>query len=122
MKTLNKMDITEKARLFHGLFKDQIPELINCIDTYCKMLSEVPPEDGVWDGGLFGNRLSFTIVSKTQRAISTYRRRMCNDSKIFADELFSGNLGVFTIQCIRKCTITDLTGEQKIKLAIDLLF
>jgi hypothetical protein len=122
MKTLNRMTITEKARLFHQLFKDQIPELIDCIEASCKALKEAPPEAVEWDSGLFGRKLSFTLVSEAQNKLRLYKRTMRNNSGIFADQLFSGNLGVFTVQCIRKCDFTDLTGERKINVAIDLFF
>lgn len=122
MKTLNRMTIREKARLFHQLFKDQIPELIDCIEASCIQLKEAPPEAEAWDSGLFGRKLSFTVVSETLNIIKIYKRRMRTNSRIFADQLFDGNPGVLTVQCIRNCDFTELTGERKINMAIELFF
>src|ERR1700754_1128399 len=113
MKTLNKMRTVEKARLFHQLFTEQIPDLLDCMEATCKRVAEANPESEVWDKGLFGEEKSFTIVHETKQVFDRYKKIMHHNSRIFSDQLFDGNLAVFAVYCLRSCTGSDTRDKRR---------
>lgn len=121
MKTLEKMNVNEKAELFHKLFKPQIPDLLICMESIANALLKADPEEAIaWDGGLFQQKVSYTLIVETTEKLKTYRRKMAHHSRLFADQLFDGYQALFSVYCLRKCTVSK--KQEKFAQAVELFF
>jgi hypothetical protein len=123
MKTLTDLSNTEKGKLLADLFPEQIAPILDAIIVSCQYLkdNETAIRKGLDESSLVSTAFWFRLAAEAERVIGKYRHSLERSSKVFSDQLFFGNIAVFTIDCIANHAKKQ-SGDQKFKMAVALLF
>ncbi len=124
MKPLNNCNNTEKGKLLHELFPDEIPQLLDHIREVCADL-KVNREayKSTWDFGLMTFDTWLSLAEKAEVIINKHRTNMIKSSKIFSEQLFHSYdyMVLFVNERIVKYA-DKMSDKSKFKKAVDLLF
>jgi hypothetical protein len=124
MKNLRSLTNTDKAKLLHELFPDEIPFLLDRITAVCADLKTNQEEHRkTWDFGLMTFDMWLHLSEQVDERINKYRSNMVKSSKVFSDQLFSSfdYTVLFVNDRIVKYAQHN-SEDEKFKLAVALLF
>lgn len=88
MKALNEYTNTDKAKLLHGFFPQEIPKLLNAIEAFCADFREnKEAHREAWKNGFLAFDFWFRLSEETANLIKQYRVDMLKSSSVFANQL-----------------------------------
>ena len=123
MKPLENLINVEKARLLHELFPQEIPALLEYVNSMCLTIQE--DEQLIrsqWENGLLTVEAWLSFVEEVRNKINKYGKRLHTHSRLFADQLFDGYVALYMVHCMTLYTTVRKHSNPKFTLAIDLLF
>jgi len=124
MKPLNNCNNTEKGKLLHDLFPDEIPALLDDIQAVCAHLkANKETYEKTWDFGLMTFDMWLSLADKATAIITKHRNHMVKSSKVFSEQLFHSYdyTVIFVNDRIVKYSYK-LPESSKFRQAVNLLF
>ncbi|SEK23148.1 hypothetical protein [Parapedobacter koreensis] len=122
MNALNQLTNTEKLRLLHDLFPNEIPELLDDILGFCTAFKENAAKyKEAWDSNDFTFETWMHLSQQTEKLIKKKRFDMVRSSRIFSEHLSFAYEVFFVIDRIVKYA-ENRCENRKFKLAVDMLF
>lgn len=122
MKTIEEMTNVEKARLLAGMFKQSLPELVQCLEvgcrTYLKNESETRP---LWSHGIITADFWYAQVRELQNHLIKYKSDMNTSVHVFAKHGFYGYRSLVSVQILIDFAASN-EASPKLAAAIQLLF
>jgi len=123
MKPLNKLTNIDKAKLLHELFPDQIPLILDNILAVCEDLqTNCEVYAAQWKPGFFTFENWLMLAEQAEKLIKKHRKDFQRSSKIFAEQLFNVYDYTFLFVNDRIGKYAGVTEDEKLKLAIELLY
>ncbi|WP_345329406.1 hypothetical protein [Mucilaginibacter defluvii] len=123
MQTLENLDNHAKAKLFHQLFKNEIPNIIQYVENIADSLSEDQAKyREAWKGSFFTFDSWLNIAQEIKKSIEKHREELYRNSTAFADNLFDFYNGAFMIQYMNHYITTRKEPNIKLVQAIQLFF
>ncbi|RKR84270.1 hypothetical protein BDD43_4502 [Mucilaginibacter gracilis] len=124
MKALNQLTNTDKGKLLHELFPDEIPALLDNIQDVCAHFkSNRETYAKTWDFGLMSFDMWLQLAEQAEAIINKHRSNMVRSSKVFSEQLFHSF--DYTVLFVNDRIIKYAEGKSensKFKLAVILLF
>ncbi|MNU14565.1 hypothetical protein D3C71_26780 [compost metagenome] len=122
MKTIEELTNVEKAKLLAGLFKQALPELVDCLESGCKTYLENESETRpCWSHGIISADFWFAQVRDLQEHLVKYKLDMSKSVHVFAEHGFYGYRSLVSVQILLDYTETN-EAPSKLSTAIQLLF
>lgn len=122
MKDLKNLINSEKAKLLHDLFPQEVPPLLDFIDAgNHKLEIEQEAIRKEWDFGLMSFDQWFRLSRETADLLKRHRSNMIRSSRVFSDQLFFSYTALYVTDCIVKYADSE-SNSPKFKLAVALLF
>lgn len=124
MKALNQFNNTDKGKLLHDLFPDEIPALLDDIQAVCAHFkANKEAIEKTWDFGLMSFDMWLQLAEQADNLINKHRTNMERSNKVFSDQLFHSF--DYTVLFVNDRIIKYAEGKSensKFKLAVALLF
>ncbi|KRT15967.1 hypothetical protein ASU31_10690 [Pedobacter ginsenosidimutans] len=122
MKNLTSLTGSEKARLLHDLFPDEIPMILEQISAFCEDF-KTNKEDyrQNWDSGFMSFNYWQSLAEETAGIIKKHGYNMNKSSRVFSDQLYFTYTSLFVTDRIIKYADKDSKNE-KFKLIVRALF
>ncbi len=121
MNALEQLTNTERVRLLHELFPDEIPDLLDDILGFCMVVREHPETyKSAWDSPMFTFEQWSYMSGQTEKLINKHRFSMERSCRIFSEQLTFGYEVFFVIDRIVK--YAENSSNRKLKLAVEMLF
>lgn len=124
MKDLRNFTNTDKAKLLHELFPEEIAPLLDRIQAVCADLKTNQDEHRkTWDLGLMTFDMWLQLSEQVDERIRKYRPNLIKSSKVFSEQLF-GSFD-YTVLFVNDRIVKyaqNNSEDEKFKLAVDLLF
>jgi hypothetical protein len=124
MKAINQLTNTDKAKLLHELFPDEIPLLLEDIQAvYANFKANSEAYAKTWDFGLMTFDMWLQLAEQADKLIHKHRNNMVRSSKVFAEQLFHSF--DYTVIFVNDRMIKYAEGKSennKFKQAVALLF
>ncbi|ALL06324.1 hypothetical protein AQ505_12935 [Pedobacter sp. PACM 27299] len=122
MKALNEYTNTDKAKLLHGFFPQEIPKLLNAIEAFCVDFREnKEAHREAWKNGFLAFDFWFSLSEETANLIKQYRVDMLKSSSVFANQLCYSYTCLFLNDRIIKYA-DKISHNEKFKIAVELLY
>ena len=123
MKSLDRLNNIERARLLHQLFPEATPDLLDFIQGMCISIKEDEEMNRkAWGNGVLAFDFWLSLLNQVEAAIGQYDKKMHKSPRLFSDQLFDGYLAIYTVHCITIYVTTKQHPNPKFTLAVDLLF
>lgn len=123
MKPIEELSNTEKAKLLHELFPNEIPGLLAFTANMSLTLAEeADSQRAHWQNGLFTFDFWLSLAQDAHKRIQRYQPKMRHNSSLFADQLFDGYLALYLTYCLMLYTIPRKHPNTQFVKAADLLF
>lgn len=122
MKALHNLTNTEKARLLHDLFPEEMPLLIEHLKQVCEDFNvnkEQYAKD--WDSGFMGFGYWFSLSEETAGILKRHAFNMAKSSRVFSDQLFFTYTCLFVNDRIIKYA-EHISVNKKFKIAVELIY
>ena len=101
MKSLERFDNIDRAKLLYELFPEEIEKLVLFIEGMChSVLEDRTRTAQKWDNQIFSLELWLSWAEKVRDNIERYRDRLHRNKRLFTDQLFDGYIACFTNHCI----------------------
>ncbi len=89
MTALSNLNNIGKAKLLHGLFPDEIPQLLDHIKDVCTDLkANKEAYQSTWNFGLMTFDTWLSLAEQAEKLIKKHRPNMVKSSKVFSEQLF----------------------------------
>jgi len=122
MKTLIDINSTEKARLLHELFPQEIPDLIQFIKATCADTQQHADRyRAEWNDDVVPFESWLKWAQLTGESIARLGHDMQRSSRVFSDQLGYGPAADFVNDCIMRYA-GGHANDEKFKLAVQLLY
>lgn len=122
MKALNKFQNTDKLKVLHELFPEEIPLVLDHIQQVCMDFQDNKQTYAKnWNDGFMPFDYWFNLSEQTAELIKKYRFNMVRSSRVFSDQLSYSHAVLFVNDRIVKYAENVCTNN-KFKLAVALLF
>lgn len=123
MKNLRSFTNTDKAKLLHELFPEEILPLLDRIQAVCADLKTNQEEHRkTWDFGLMTFDMWLQLSEQVDERIKKYRPNMVKSSKVFSEQLFGSFDYTVLFVNDRVCKYAEKTDDLKFRQAVELLF
>ncbi len=123
MKPLTDLTQADKARLLHQLFPQDIPALLQYMRGVCAAIQENPQVYHQLLNNGFGSIADWqSYTADMSKRLEQYGKRFSTNSRLFGDQLFDGELTIFTLYCLKLYIQTVQHPNEKFTAAIKLLF
>jgi len=123
MKTIEQLINSEKAKLLHQLFRNEIPDFITFTANTCATIKEEEQAQRAnWDNGLMDFDFWLYLVNDAEKRIQQYGVKLYKSSQLFADQLFDGYGAMYMVHCLNLYTTIRQHPNRKFSLAVELLF
>jgi len=123
MKSFHELKNTDKARLLHQLFPDEIPALLEFIKGMCAAIKEDENRNRQnWDNAFITFDFWLELIEQAESVLGVYDTRLHTNDKLFAQHLFDGYISALSTHCIRIFISVRQHCDQKFVKAADLLF
>ncbi|MGM9475278.1 hypothetical protein ACS5PU_02565 [Pedobacter sp. GSP4] len=122
MKALHLLSGSEKARLLHDLFPEEMPLLLEDIRQFCddfKANKEQYRKD--WDSGFISFDYWQSLAGETAGILKRHTFNMVRSSRVFSDQLYFTYTSLFVTDRIVKYAAKGSQNE-KFRQAVVLLF
>jgi hypothetical protein len=124
MKALHQFTNIDKGKLLHELFPDEIPALLDHIQTVCAdFKTNKEAYEKTWDFGLMSFDMWLSLAENATASIVKYRLQMTKSSKVFAEQLCHSY--DYTVLFVNDRIIkyaNSKSANAKFKLAVELLY
>lgn len=122
MKALEQMYNVEKGKLLADILPTELPNIILFIEQETKrFLTHEELFKSQWTATLVSSHFWFGLVRNVEETIKKCGNKLHKNHRWFADQLFDGYDGLFTINCLVEYSLTQ-SCNHRLKLAIHLLF
>lgn len=122
MKALDKFENTDKLRLLHDLFPQEMPQVLNDILAFCEdFKNNIDEYRKSWNSGFMTVDYWLSLSIETEKLIKQYKFDMLKSRKVFADQLSYIYTVLFVNDRILKYGENRCRNE-KFKLAVTILF
>lgn len=122
MKTFKTFTNTDKAKLLHDLFPEEIPALLNEIQRVCAEFQKHKEKYAKdWDFGLMTFEMWLYLSEQANEIITRYRFNMVRSSRVFADQLCFTHAVLFINDRIIKYA-EGVSKNEAFKLAVKMLY
>lgn len=122
MKALKDLTNTEKARLLHDLFPDEIPAFLENLDQVCCDFQTHKEEYAEnWGEGFIPFNYWLSLSIETMKILERHKFNMKKSSRVFSDQLFYTYTSLFVNDRIIKYA-DQVCKNEKFKLTVDLLY
>lgn len=103
MKTLDILTNTDKARIMHDLFNDEIPAFLE----YAQMMADRVANDeeelkANWNNPFLTYHQWRLLADQVKFLIRKYGKTLEKSGKVFAEQLFGGYTAIFSNHCIEQ--------------------
>lgn len=123
MKTFQELKSTDKAKLLHQLFPQEIPVILEFIKGMCAAIKEDEDRNRKnWDNAFITFDFWLELIEQAESVLSVYGTRLHTSGGLFAQHLFDGYISAFSIHCITIFIHVRQHHDQKFVKAADLLF
>jgi hypothetical protein len=123
MQPLKILNTVQKARLLHSLLGSEIPQFLEYLQELTEtVLSDQERIAARWKDQMFGVEMWFELARETQKVMAKYPKDLRKSAPVFADQLFSGFMALFTVHALLQYTAQDKQADPKFKSAVELLF
>lgn len=123
MKPLTDLLNTEKARLLHELFPQEIPALLKYMRGVCMAMQDDPlVYHQLFNDGFDTIAQWQDYTADMNKRLLHYGDRLSKRSRLFADQLFDGDITRFTLYCLKLYQQTIQHPNTKFMMAVELLF
>lgn len=101
MKSLDKMNNVEKAKLLHELFPQEIPGYLENMKQLIELI-QINPDTlrAHWEGQLLSIAQWEKLAQRAKEILEKYGNKLHQKSRLFSDQLFDGYLALFSIHCL----------------------
>ncbi len=122
MKNLNTLTGSEKARLLHELFPNEIPALLENIISFCEYF-KINQEEyrKSWNSGFMSFDYWLSLSEETAGLLKKYTHSMVKSSRVFSDQLYFTYTSLFVTDRIIKYA-EKVSTDEKFKQAVILFF
>ncbi|RLJ77340.1 hypothetical protein [Pedobacter alluvionis] len=122
MKALIDLTNTEKARLLHDLFPEEMPLFIEHLKKVCEDFNVNKEQYAKkWENGFMGFGYWFSLSEETARILKRHAFNMAKSSRVFSDQLFFTNTSIFVNDRIIKYA-EHISANEKFKIAVELIY
>jgi hypothetical protein len=122
MKALKNFDNTDKLKVLHELFPDEIPQLLDDIQEFCThFLAHKEDYAKDWNIGFMPFDYWLSLSEQTAELIKKYHFNMVKSSRVFSDQLTYTYAVLFVNDRIVKYA-DEMNDNSKFKKAVNLLF
>jgi hypothetical protein len=122
LKPLKDMVNSEKARLLHELFPDEMPKLLEDIKAVCTDFQERKEEyTKNWNDGFVPFNYWLSLSQETANIIKRHGLTMVKSSRVFSDQLFYTYTFLFVNDRIIKYA-ERVSEDEKFKQAVKMLY
>lgn len=122
MKALTKLTNTEKAKLLHELFPDEIPLLLEHLKKVCSDFQTHKEAYALnWDNGFMPFDYWLGLSEQTAELLKKHGHSMLRSSRVFSDQLFYTYTALFVNDRIVKFA-DHICDNEKFKQAVKLLY
>ena len=123
MKTLKQLNSVEKAKILHTWFPDEIPAFLEAMESLCEAIrADEAHYREQWAEGLFTFDFWLTLLRQAEAVIQQYGKKLCNNPRLFAHQLFDGYQAIFSAHCLTRYAMTRQRENRKFYTATDLFF
>ena len=121
MKSLDKLNNVERARLLFDLFPDEKPAFIKCMETVVqKIISDEKELRENWEGKLITVDFWLQLAKTAENKINKYGSKLITSNRLFADQLFDGYDAMMASHCLHQ--FKKIASSQRFIKAIDVFF
>jgi len=122
MKALEDLTNTEKARLLHDLFPEELALFLEHLIKVCADLEERKDEHlKKWDSGFMSFSYWLSLSNETAEILKRHKFNMVKSSRVFSDQLFFNYTSLFVNDRIVKYA-EHKSENNKFKIAVNLLY
>lgn len=122
MKTLENLTNTEKARLLHDLFPDEIRLFLEDLTNVCSDIENNKDEHSKkWNIGWLTFNYWLSLANETAGILKSHKFNMIKSSRVFSDQLFFTYTSLFVNDRIVKYA-EHKSQNEKFKIAVNLLY
>lgn len=122
MKALEDLTNTEKARLLHDLFPEEVKMFLEHLDKICADLEEHKDEHlKKWNNGFMSFNYWLSLVNETAGILKRHQFSMVKSSRVFSDQLFFTYTSLFVNDRIVKYA-DHISQNQRFKMAVELFY
>lgn len=122
MKPLETLTGSEKARLLHELFPEEMPALLDDLAEFCQHFSENKEDyQKHWQKGFMSFDYWYNLSEETAGLLKKHKFNMVKSSRVFSDQLYFTYTSLFVTDRIIKYA-EKTSANEKFKQAVILLF
>lgn len=122
MRALSVLTGSEKARLLHDLFPNEIPLLLEDISLFCgDFKAEKEKYREKWNSGFMSFDYWQSLAEETAGIIKKHGFNMKKSSRVFSDQLYFTYTSLFVTDRIIKYA-EQHSKDEKFKLVVQALF
>ncbi|HAL82061.1 MAG TPA: hypothetical protein DCO83_07370 [Mucilaginibacter sp.] len=121
MQPLKALSNTQKARLIHALFFNEIPDFLEFLEAQCLIIEENSEEiKREWKQNLLTADIWLGLSEETARVLKKFGKGLRSSSSVFSDQLFFGYGAIFLNHQLQQYVENNRHTDPKFKTAIDL--
>ena len=121
MKSLDKLNNVERARLLFDLFPDEKPAYIKFMDAAVqKIMSDEKELRENWEGKLITVDFWLRLAKTAENKINKYGSKLKASNRLFGDQFFDGYNAMLASHCLHQ--FKKITSNQRFIKAIDVFF
>ncbi|QNL49732.1 hypothetical protein H8S90_23980 [Olivibacter sp. SDN3] len=123
MKSIDELTNTDKAKLIHQLFPEEIAPFLEYTLSFCENLIEnkTAYESGWSSKSIITFSFWLHLAHETKSLIKRLRYDMIKSRHVFAEQLCFNHNAIFFNECLVRYAKEKATNE-KFKMAVDLLY
>jgi hypothetical protein len=123
MKSVIQLVNAEKAKFLFELLPDEIPLFIDSLkDKTNYLLHDADQLKNEWKGQFISYETWVQLAEKAQQVVLKYGDKLGKNSRLFADQLFDGYIGIYSIHLLNEYILYQEFKNQKFFYAVQLLF
>ncbi|MBS1526298.1 MAG: hypothetical protein JST19_11655 [Bacteroidetes bacterium] len=123
MKPLKTLNNSQKAKLLHELFPDEMPAVVDFLKGYSEAFKEHEDMNRrAWKNPLFSFDFWLTLVNWTDTILTNNGKRITNSASLFADQLFDGHTAMYVTDCLKTYITIRRHPNTKFVHAVNMLF
>jgi len=123
MRPLEQLNNVERAKLFHALFKDEIPAVLRFTQNSAGILQDQQEEcRSKWENQLLTFDFWLRLARDVAQLIDRNGKRLEKSSSLFADLLFGGYHALYMAHCLDQYRKIHTPKNEKFGMAVELFF
>jgi hypothetical protein len=123
MKRLEQLNNVERAKIVFELFPAEISGFLEFMDAITDNLMRDPDQlKQQWENQFFQFGFWMELAADAQRRLKKYTHQLSQRSRLFADQLFDGYLGLYSAHCLHQYSMHGKPENPRFLHAIELFF